>query len=74
MNRFHVIIHTTDSIRDFADNVGIRFHTPEEYFLKQKPRAFVRTFEPSDHIAEITDHEHDQGMHWLHRFRLLSRL
>jgi bifunctional polynucleotide phosphatase/kinase len=30
-----------------ADNVGLNFHTPEELFLGQQPREFVRSFEPS---------------------------
>ncbi|KAF1939758.1 PNK3P-domain-containing protein [Clathrospora elynae] len=36
--------------RDFAANVGIPFHTPEEYFRHEEPRAFVRAFEPTVHI------------------------
>lgn len=36
----------TDFTSDFADNLGIKFHTPEEYFLKEAPRAFRRTFDP----------------------------
>jgi bifunctional polynucleotide phosphatase/kinase len=38
--------------RDFAANVGIPFHTPEEYFRHEDPRSFVRAFEPSDHLVE----------------------
>lgn len=37
--------------RNFADNVGIKFYTPEEYFLQEVPRPFVRALEPSDHIG-----------------------
>lgn len=33
--------------RDFASNVGIAFHTPEEYFLHEQPVPFIRFFEPS---------------------------
>ncbi|KAI9734723.1 MAG: hypothetical protein M1818_006710 [Claussenomyces sp. TS43310] len=40
------------SDRDFAGNVGIKFHTPEEYFLKQTSRAFRRMFEPLDYIQD----------------------
>jgi bifunctional polynucleotide phosphatase/kinase len=42
-------------IRDFAANVGIPFHTPDEFFLKQPPRPFVRPFEPSQHLAPIAN-------------------
>ncbi|CAD6571469.1 MAG: hypothetical protein ASARMPREDX12_004546 [Alectoria sarmentosa] len=34
------------SDRDFASNIGITFHTPEEYFLHQEPVPFTRSFEP----------------------------
>ncbi|KAM0795081.1 DNA kinase/phosphatase Pnk1 [Usnea florida] len=34
------------SDRDFASNVGISFHTPEEYFLQENPVPFTRSFEP----------------------------
>ena len=35
---------------DFAANVGITFHTPEEFFFGQAPRPFERTLDPSDYI------------------------
>ncbi|KAJ6284522.1 polynucleotide kinase 3 phosphatase-domain-containing protein [Bipolaris maydis] len=35
------------SDRDFAANVGIPFHTPEEYFRHEEPRPFIRTFDPT---------------------------
>ncbi|KAE9377779.1 DNA kinase/phosphatase Pnk1 [Stipitochalara longipes BDJ] len=38
------------SDRNFAENVGIKFYTPEEYFLGEAPRAFTRSFEHSDYL------------------------
>lgn len=38
--------------RDFAANVGIRFHTPEEYFLQEQSRPFVRGFDPTVFLEE----------------------
>jgi hypothetical protein len=38
--------------RNFADNVGIKFQTPEEFFLHEAPRPFTQTFEPSGYITE----------------------
>jgi len=42
-------------LRNFAENVGIKFHTPEEYFLGEAPREFTRTFEHSEYIASTTE-------------------
>ena len=39
------------SDRDFAANVGIKFHTPEEYFLKEQVQPFTRDFEPRDYLS-----------------------
>ncbi|KAI8934015.1 hypothetical protein NX059_008783 [Plenodomus lindquistii] len=36
--------------RDFAANVGIPFHTPEEFFLNEQPRPFVRSFDPAQYL------------------------
>ena len=34
------------SDRDFASNIGIPFHTPEEYFLREPTAPFQRSFDP----------------------------
>ncbi|KAI9773844.1 MAG: hypothetical protein M1840_006069 [Geoglossum simile] len=36
--------------RDFSANVGIRFHTPEEFFLKEAPKHFTRDFDPTAYL------------------------
>ncbi|KAF2127312.1 PNK3P-domain-containing protein [Dothidotthia symphoricarpi CBS 119687] len=41
--------------RDFAANVGLSFHTPEEFFLHEEPRPFVRAFDPTQYIKDATD-------------------
>lgn len=38
------------SDRDLAVNIGITFHTPEEYFLRQSPEPFVRDFDPKQFL------------------------
>ncbi|RKF53944.1 Bifunctional polynucleotide phosphatase/kinase [Erysiphe neolycopersici] len=40
------------SDRNFAENVGIKFATPEEYFLGEKQRPFLRNFEPSTYFQD----------------------
>eukprot|EP00123_Amoebidium_parasiticum_P006881 comp17719_c0_seq1/m.17640 comp17719_c0_seq1/g.17640 ORF comp17719_c0_seq1/g.17640 comp17719_c0_seq1/m.17640 type:complete len:440 (-) comp17719_c0_seq1:199-1518(-) len=38
----------SDTDRQFARNIGIKFHTPEEYFLKERPAPFTsQGFDPS---------------------------
>jgi bifunctional polynucleotide phosphatase/kinase len=38
--------------RDFAANAGLRFRTPEEFFLQEEERPFVRSFDPTVFLAE----------------------
>ncbi|KAK1760148.1 polynucleotide kinase 3 phosphatase-domain-containing protein [Echria macrotheca] len=44
------------SDRNLADNIGIRFHTPEEFFLGEQPRDFARDFD----IANFPFEEEDE--------------
>lgn len=41
------------SDRDLAHNVGINFHTPEEFFLSEEVRPFARLFDPNTYLADI---------------------
>ncbi len=43
-----------DCRRDFAANVGIRFQTPEEFFLNEEEKAFTRAFDPVLHLNTVT--------------------
>ena len=46
------------SDRDFAANVGIRYESPEGFFLGEDPRPFLRSFEPAeymDHVLATSD-------------------
>ncbi|OCK77416.1 PNK3P-domain-containing protein [Lepidopterella palustris CBS 459.81] len=45
--------------RDFAANVGIEFRTPEEYFLKEERRPFIREFDPASLIKRASDTTND---------------
>ena len=43
------------SDRDFAANVGIGFKTPEEFFLNESAKPFIRSFDPSTYLeTEVT--------------------
>jgi hypothetical protein len=49
--------HISESLtkdRNFADNVGITFHTPEEFFLHEQPREFTRAFDPSEYLPDFS--------------------
>lgn len=41
------------SDRNFAYNVGIAFKTPEEFFLNEKPRPFLRDFDPANYVGAV---------------------
>ena len=46
-------IHTES--RDFAANVGLTFHTPEEFFLQQSPQPYVRAFDPIAYTNNLAE-------------------
>lgn len=41
------------SDRDFAANVGIRYQSPEEFFLGEYSRPFERSFEPAEYMDRV---------------------
>lgn len=47
----------SSSDRDFAHNVGIEFKTPEEFFLNEEPRAFLREFDPTQFLSALEEHD-----------------
>ena len=47
-----LISRVLTSYRDFAANAGLSFHTPEEYFLHEESRPFVRDFDPLLYMKE----------------------
>lgn len=44
-------IGTLTHIRDFATNIGITYHTPEEYFLAAEVKSYKRAFDPASLLA-----------------------
>lgn len=42
----HRWLSHVELLRDFATNVGLQYHTPEEYFLHEDPRPYTRSFDP----------------------------
>lgn len=38
--------------RDLAANIGLKFYTPEEYFLREDPEPFQRLFEPARYLGD----------------------
>ena len=41
------------SDRNFAANVGIRYVTPEEFFLEERPKPFERDFDPQAYLVDF---------------------
>lgn len=38
--------------RNLSTNVGVPFHTPEEFFLQEEPRPFELSFDPIKYVPE----------------------
>lgn len=47
------------SDRGFASNVGIPFQTPEEYWLGEDPKPFIRSFNPAEHLGATLNTQTD---------------
>ncbi|KAG9245038.1 bifunctional polynucleotide phosphatase/kinase [Calycina marina] len=45
------------SDRNFALNVGITYSTPEEFFLKDAPRPFVQSFDPTRYLLSTSQED-----------------
>lgn len=41
-----------DIFRDFATNIGMSYHTPEEFFLGHDAQPFTRDFDPSRYLDD----------------------
>ncbi len=54
-------INSLTAMRDMASNIGIAFKTPEEYFLKEEPKAFLRNFDPNQYVAPSDANDAPQG-------------
>lgn len=56
----HGLLHSSKRLRisrDFAANIGLAYHTPEEYFLHEEPRPFTRDFDPTSYINDLASVE-----------------
>jgi bifunctional polynucleotide phosphatase/kinase len=51
--------------RNFAANVGIDFHTPEEYFLGEDPSPFTREFDPTAILQKAAAGSIDARRSWV---------
>lgn len=60
----HTIFDVLRMFRDFATNLGIRFYTPEEYFLHEDARPFVRAFDPATFLTEGAVKSTTAGKYW----------
>lgn len=50
------------SDRNFAHNVGIKYETPEEFFLGEEPREFQRDFDLASYPEPVTTDEGDAAI------------